>query len=196
MAISRICSVNGCDKKVWARGLCPMHLARLKRNGSPERRKRPANGEAQAFFENVVLPYDGDDCLVWPFSRNPQGYAELRMNGVTKRVHRLVCEAVNGPAPDNDSEALHSCGRGSHGCVSKNHLNWGTHAENMADMVRHGNSPRGERHGNAKLTADDVRIIRRLPDSVSREEIAKMFSIGAQHVTDIRRRKRWAWLDR
>lgn len=31
----RICTVDGCGKKLYARGYCEMHYARLRRNGSP-----------------------------------------------------------------------------------------------------------------------------------------------------------------
>lgn len=194
MANSRICSIDGCGKPVLARGWCGMHYRRWSRNGDIATRKRPGNGDAQDYFRRHVLTYDGDACLIWPFSRTIYGYGELRVAGRAQRVHRLVCEATHGPAPTSLHEAAHSCGNGRNGCVNPNHLRWRTHSENMKEMVEHGSSPRGERHGNAKLSADDVLQIRSLSKIMGRQEIASMFDICAAHVTDIVARKRWGWL--
>lgn len=32
------------------------------------RRKVPPRGSVTKYFDTVVLPYDGDECLLWPFS--------------------------------------------------------------------------------------------------------------------------------
>lgn len=42
------------------------------------------------------------------------------------------------------------------GCVRGDHLSIGTSADNNRDQYVHGTAPVGERHGNAKLTADMV----------------------------------------
>lgn len=99
-------------------------------------------------------------------------------------VHRVVATVFHGQAPTPRHEARHLDGnpRNNH----KDNLAWGTHIENMADMIRHGTQgsrlhpermPRGERHGSrtkpervargernglAKISADDVRAVRRV----------------------------------
>lgn len=65
----------------------------------------------------------------------------LRKSGEThnRRVHRLVCEAFNGAAPDGKTLALHR-----NGDVSDNrpeNLYWGDHSDNRKDSVLHGTHP-------------------------------------------------------
>lgn len=74
-----------------------------------------------------------------------------------RAVHQLVLTAFIGPAPSGH-EGCHNNGQAAD-CTLGN-LRWDTHAANMADMVRHGTSPAGERHGNAKLTQAAVTEIR------------------------------------
>lgn len=54
----------------------------------------------------------------------------------TVEVHRLVLEAFVGPCPSG-MEALHADDVKSNNALSN--LRWGTHSENMRDVVRNGN---------------------------------------------------------
>lgn len=86
------------------------------------------------FLREDVLRYSGDDCLPWPYARDTGGYGILRIGGQRHVVSRWVCEATNGAPPEPTYEATHSCGNGHLGCVTKRHLRWGTHAQNMAEI--------------------------------------------------------------
>ena len=85
----------------------------------------------------------------------------LRVKGKTKQkdVHQLVMLAFQGPPPPG-MEVLHSTPNRVD-CRLSN-LSYGTHAQNGLDMVRHGTVAvhKGEAHGMARLTDDDVRTIR------------------------------------
>ncbi|MGY3199690.1 hypothetical protein [Streptomyces sp. TE5632] len=97
-----------------------------------------------------------------------------------------------------DADVRHTCngGSGEHGCVNLRHLTLGTHAENMRDMVEAGRSARGERHGSSKLTAEQVRAIRRRrAGGVSTAQLAAEYGVKDQAIYKIVRRERWAWLD-
>ncbi len=153
-------------------------------------RVRASPGATQAYFEDVVLPYVGDACLIWPFARDRDGYGMMS----SRRVHRMVCEAVNGPPPTPGHESAHSCGRGSSGCVTPKHLRWATRAENVSDRHVHGSTARGSQHGRAKLTEAQARKIRGLRPSMSRRAIASLFGISPATVNDIDQRRTWAWL--
>jgi hypothetical protein len=72
-------------------------------------------------------------------------------------VHRLVLTTFVGPCPDG-LECLHRDGNPANNAASN--LRWGSRSENLLDAVKHGAKPVGERHHNAKLTAEQVLSIR------------------------------------
>ncbi len=90
------------------------------------------------FWRDVVLTYDGNECLVWPFARTDAGYGNLYHCGKIHLVHRITCKESHGGPPTPRHMAIHSCGNGNVGCVTKSHLKWGTQSENMVDFHRHG----------------------------------------------------------
>lgn len=193
MAISRICSIPNCGKLHYAKDLCDPHYKRLLRHGNPLAGKTD-RGAAIRFYEDVVLVYLGDECLVWPFDRKRNGYAGMRHDGKSVLVSRRVCEEVNGPPPSPDHEAAHSCGGGHLGCVSKWHLSWKTSKENKADKLIHDTHDRGERNSQAKITEDMAIEIIALRGKESQSSIARRLGIVQQQVSRIQRGKRWAWL--
>lgn len=147
------------------------------------------------FYRNVVLTYNGEECLIWPFGRGKTGYPMLWDDGQMQYVHLLLCKEVNGPPPTPDHDAAHSCGKGKQGCVTKRHLDWKTRIENEADKLEHGTHNRGARHGLSILTDDDVRQIRTLRGYLPQAEIGQMFGVSRVAVCQIHTRQRWGWLD-
>lgn len=194
MAAKSLCSVDGCCNPSRTRGWCYKHYARWRAHGDPTILKRVENGEPRRYLDEVVLPYDGQECLIWPYYRGSHGYALLHVDGSPKVVSRMVCEETKGPPPTPDHEAAHSCGKGHLGCVAKSHLSWKTTAQNHADKLIHGTHDRGERSVNAKITEADVQEIRRLAKTVPQKEIAERFNLSRSHVCDIVHGERWAWL--
>jgi len=65
----------------------------------------------------------------------------------------------------------------------------------MADMRIHGTLPKGERHGFAKLTEADIRLIRSLEGAGSKKKIGEAFGIGEGQVGRIHRRQNWGWVE-
>jgi len=196
MATQRICSVEGCGKSHSARGLCGAHYRKWKRYGDPlAGGTRTANGKPFDFIEKTVLPYDGDECILWPFAKTERGYPIIYLDGHNTTASRLVCEITNGPAPTPAHQAAHSCGNGHLACVTKGHLRWATVSENKADMVDHGTRMRGAAIPTAKLSEQDVRVIRSLEGSMSRKAIAERYGVTASLVWCIFKRKAWGWLE-
>lgn len=137
MATSRVCSIPDCGKPVKTKGWCTGHYKRWLRHGSPTCGRTPP-GEPERFYRQVVLPYDGDECLLWPYAALSSGYATLHLNGRAQIVSRLVCEETYGPPPTRHHEAAHRCGKGHLGCVTRSHLRWATPTENQADKLLSG----------------------------------------------------------
>ncbi|MEK1930877.1 MAG: hypothetical protein AAAC47_14080 [Pararhizobium sp.] len=132
MAFPNICLIPGCVKYTHARDLCVAHYRKLMRHGDPLGGHFTC-GDGLAYLQDIILSYDGDACLIWPFATNSKGYAMMRMHGKMQLVTRIVCKQVYGPPPTTEHEAAHSCGRGASGCVAKDHLRWATPDENRAD---------------------------------------------------------------
>lgn len=187
-----LCSMPECSKPVSARGWCHAHYTRWRKYGAPTSGSTKP-GDPQKFFDEAML-FDGDDCLIWPFSKN-KGYAHISIDGITKSVSRLFCETIYGVAPTDEHEAAHSCGRGDQGCVTKRHLRWATAKENAADKIAHGTTNRGERSPTAKITEKQALEIRRLcRKGVSQADMARRFKVYRSTISRIVSGDRWSWL--
>lgn len=191
MSAPSLCSIEGCGEPVFARGWCQMHYRRWMRHGDAAvKLERPS--PARDFLREVIQAGEfGDACLIWPFAKS-NGYPSLGQGRRSVLVHRKVCEAVHGPAPAPDHDAAHLCG--VRACINGRHLRWASRAENMSDTLVHGTHTRGERNGNAKLTEDAVRLIRR-DKTTSRKDLARRFEVSERAVRLARARKSWAWLE-
>jgi hypothetical protein len=188
------CSIQGCGNPHIAKGFCSTHYSRFKKHGNPLGGRATARGELLRFFKEVVMPYEGVDCLVWPYARCSNGYGRVWKDDRLQGVHRLVCEETHGPPPTAQHEAAHSCGKGHEGCVTKGHLSWKTPKENQADKFSHNTHNRGERHPMAKLTEPDVREIRSLQGKERQHVTAKRFGVSRNSVSNIQNGRTWLWL--
>lgn len=113
----------------------------------------------------------------------------------TKRVHILVLEHFIGKKPKG-FETRHLDGDKSNNKLSN--LKWGTKKDNGQDKIRHGTSKinKGECHGNAKLTEQEVRMIIYMygTGEFTQREIASIYNIHQVHVSKIILKKVWKHL--
>jgi DNA-binding transcriptional regulator YiaG len=107
-------------------------------------------------------------------------------------VHRLVLLAFVGPAP----EGMRCChGNGKRDDNRLSNLRYDTAKANTADAIRHGTLARGERAGNAKLTADDVHAIRSAyAMGEYQRPLARRFGVTQITVSRIVRGETWGHL--
>lgn len=135
-----VCSVDGCESPVGRTGgggYCRKHYRRFRAHGDPLA-GGTEKGEARSFVEKSATSEE-DECIVFPFYRNDDGYGRLNLDsGRYVGAHFYACEVRNGPRPSKDHEARHSCGNGHEGCVNGKHLSWGTRKDNVADAIAHG----------------------------------------------------------
>lgn len=190
------CNVGGCAKAAHARGWCRMHYMRWWEHGDVNfvAKHQPEKGAVSAFVERAIACTE-QCCLIWPFSRNNKGYAQVRNKSVSRLVTRLVCEAINGAPDFPDAEAAHSCGNGHLGCVNGSHLRWATGSENSQDMIAHGRALRGQKSPNNKLTPEQVKAIyRRVNNGETQRPLAVEYGVAQTLISRIKRRLIWSWL--
>lgn len=187
------CSVEGCERRHLARMLCSMHYHRWERHGDPLG-GGVFRGDGLNFFEETVLTYQNDDCLIWPFHRDAYGYGKVTKDGRLHSVHRLLCEIINGPPPGPKDEAAHNCGNGAMGCCNPKHVRWDSRTGNQFDRIEHGTSNRGSNHGLSKLDEDSVKQILALRGSKSQSKIAAQFGVSQPAINAIFTKRNWGWI--
>lgn len=152
-------------------------------------------------------------CILWEKAKTPKGYGVTTRNGKQVYAHRVAAEIAYGSIPEG-MMVCHSCDNPS--CINPDHLFFGTHKDNMADMRRKGRSAGGDRHkskvkpesvqhgeqvGTSKLTAAQVAEIRSaytpgklggLPRPNSLMGLAKQYGVSYAAVHKIINRRTWA----
>lgn len=133
----------------------------------------------------------------------PRHRVVLACNGHlrTVLVHRLVMAAFVGPCPDG-MEVCHNNGNSTDNRLDN--LRYDTHLNNLADRELHGTMIRGDRHParidpsyfargsehpSSKFTDEDVIFIR--TSTLSRKDLASMFSVHVGTISCIRSGKEW-----
>jgi len=123
--------------------------------------------------------------------RSVDGYLSVCLYGgrkpTLKRIHRLVLAAFDRP-PKPGEQCRHLNGVPDDNRLEN--LAWGSALENQRDRKDHGTDPKGERNGNAKLTASQVRAV--FVDTRAQTVIAKQYGVTQALVGMIKRREIWA----
>lgn len=192
----KLCLIEGCDHPVKARGYCSRHYQRLMTFGDPLG-GGTYSGEPRRFFEETVLTYKGDDCLIWPYGKDQNGYGKIHVGDTIRFVHRLACEAINGPPPSKDHQAAHSCGNGRGGCVNPNHTRWATQVENEKDKLIHGTHIRGENNVSSKFKETDIHKIRQsyAKGEYTQRQLGDKYGVHQVYISQIITGKKWGWLE-
>lgn len=156
------------------------------------------------------------DCWLWEGRCDEDGYGLFgewqRGEGrsINHRAHRYAWQITYGPIPDG-LWVLHKCDTPA--CVNPSHLFLGTNDDNVADMVAKGrqfgmvtaptnpatqarhpdyDNRRGSLHGQAKLTEDQVREIRRRRQAgVTLAVLAGEFRVTIAMIGHIVHRRSW-----
>ena len=71
-------------------------------------------------------------CEEWAGPFFASGYGRVQVNGRSRRAHRVVWEATQGPLAAGE-HVLHKCDNKR--CVNIDHLHVGSHGDNMAEAV-------------------------------------------------------------
>lgn len=122
-----------------------------------------------------------DECVLWPYSVEYNGYGHFGYNGKLYRAHKFMCELVHGPSPLPELEASHSCGVAA--CINPRHLSWETHSENEKRKREHGTirggakGPEGNGGSRTYLTKEQIDDIRSSKGKVSADFLAEKYGL-------------------
>jgi hypothetical protein len=141
-------------------------------------------------IEKWSSPIPVTGCWIWTGSLNNLGYGRFAINRSHRGAHRMSWEAHRGQIPPG-LQVLHKCDVRC--CVNPDHLFLGTASDNMGDMWakrRHpGAGQRGEKHSQAKLTAEQVAEIR--ASRPFTKGLAKKYGVSNSRISAIRNNQSW-----
>lgn len=160
----------------------------------------------QQMFDLKTPERPDNSCWPWDAALFSNGYGAMKHGGKTLKGHRVSYELHKGRIPDG-MYVCHSCDNKS--CTNPDHLWIGTPADNMNDKVAKGrqskgaahaetfrnspvyleNRPRGEKHGQSKVTDQQrAEIITRRQSGEVQRTIAEDYGITQSAVSYIWRK--------
>lgn len=182
---NKTCSIEQCDRRHYARGLCERHYKKRELLGLS--RLAPNKDVESRFWKNVDRRGD-DECWPWKTAESRHGYGNLWVGDRVRKGTHVSLFLATGKWPTQD--VLHSCDYPP--CVNPKHLREGTHLENMREAIERGRFPELQGANFAKLTKDQVAVIRhrsRAGESV--RSLAFEFNVSKQTVWRIRENMTW-----
>jgi hypothetical protein len=167
-------------------GVCIAQLYRIK-SGERWKDTTPQMSRKDQFLskakEGTYNDTLGSHCLEMPTSR-----MICRYNNKSTSAHRIAWMIEHGDIPKH-LMVRHKCNNAR--CINHEHLELGTHKDNMEDRQTSGRTAEGVRHGMVRLTEDNVRYIRQNPDKKTGRDLAVQFNITPANVSRIVLRKSW-----
>jgi len=117
----------------------------------------------------------------------------INNRGINRRVCTLVAEAFLGLRP----EGLLCCHKDGNpqNNIPKN-LRWDTAKSNSQDMIKHGNSCRGEKNGHAKLVKEQVLEIKKKYNTgrYTQQQLGDEYGVLQSSISSIIKGVNWFWL--
>ena len=149
--------------------------------------------QRSAFWAKVGKSKSNDGCWLWKGALNHGGYGVFGTKaspvlGGQVRAHRAAYELRVGRIPQGQL-VLHRCD--IRNCVNPGHLFLGSHADNMRDMSRKQRRA-GERNPKAKLTEEDVLVIRKLRGVETCATLAVRYKVSPGTISSVWARHTWS----
>jgi len=145
---------------------------------------KPKQSELERFMSHVKKHENG--CWLWTaYCMKRNKYGLFRTPKRHELAHRVSYRLFNGELDARD--VMHKCDIPN--CVNPDHLSLGTRLENMRDAKAKGRMRVGESHGRAKLTNEQVELIKK--SNKFQKDIAKEFGITQSHVSCLKSGKKW-----
>jgi hypothetical protein len=181
------CIEPDCASPADARQLCVKHLYHWRNKNRDKVRK--ISGSTPDEFWSRVRRGDPEQCWPWLKADGSEAtwYGNKLWLGRQQLAHRIAYMLTYGTMPPL---LMHSCDNPP--CCNPAHLRPGSHKTNALERKERGRGAAGSRHGNAVLTDDQVKEIRKLYDSGERRsKIVEAYGISRSMVYNIGRRTHW-----
>jgi DNA-binding CsgD family transcriptional regulator len=173
-------------KKEYLRAYYVKHKQKINKRRQkirPSRAKNPVVSKAARFWRQVEVQDTG--CWNW-ITKHKRIRPAFPLNNRIMNTQRAAWILTHGPITSN-LWVLHKCNNAS--CCRPDHLYLGTHKQNMEDRDNAQRTAKRARHGMAKLTEDQVALIR--SSNQGSRELAAILGIARNYVSSIRKGKRW-----
>lgn len=158
-------------------------------NSLGHRRNASTRGDDTERFWQYVDRGEPDACWEWTGYRDADGYGSFALWPTRIGAHRFAFESVNGPLEEGEC-VRHRCDNPP--CVNPSHLTRGSIVENNRDKTLRGRDAKGERHGMARYTVEQVRDVkRRLARREPRAAIAAETGVPVTTIATIATGKQW-----
>ncbi len=123
---------------------------------------------------------------------DPKGTIVTSKHGKRMSIARFIYEECFGEV-DEGLVIRHKCDNTN--CINPEHLETGTHYDNVQDAVKRGRTTRGEKNPGSKLTVEEVKEIRRLQHVIPIDRVASMFGISQTQVWRVWTRENWKYVN-
>ena len=157
-------------------------------------------GDIREYFEMMHIPEPMSGCWLWlgpTNNKTGQSYASFRKRDEIRSEfgRRMVPVAwfslvLHGTPRPPGAWGCHKCDTPQ--CVNPEHLYWGTPTTNNRDTVKRKRGKFGETHPNAKLTEEDVRVVRCYHSvGVRARHLSRIFGVWDNAIRQILSRRTW-----
>ena len=151
-----------------------------------EAKRSAGNPPVKIWLKYASVICDLSSCWLWTRMEKGRRYPRLIVKRKEYQLSHLVWLWVQGSLPQG-RYVCHHCDVPL--CVRPSHLFLGTAKDNAHDRDSKGRGAKGSRNGNAKLTEDQVRKIRRGGRSIA--ELSKAYGVTREMISLIRLGKFW-----
>ncbi len=184
----KVCTHSSCIRRLYARGYCTRHYARLLKYNDVNKLGYYKNS-LETFHAKYIID-DITQCWIWIGFKNPKKYGYFSIENKKVLTHRFSYEQFIGRIP-HEMCVLHECDTPS--CVNPKHLFLGTHADNVQDKINKKRQAIGEKNGKSKLTIEDIKAIKRHLHLkiLSIVEISYIFNVTATCIHYIKKNLTW-----
>ena len=189
-----MCTVENCDRKIYAFQLCEKHYVRFKKYGNPLGGiKNHATPEER--FWRFVQKFDG--CWKWSGKKN-NGYGAFSKGSKKDGAflaHRFSWELHNKQKIPKGMFVMHKCDNPE--CTNPEHLMIGTPKQNTQDMIAKGRkktvAPVGLGNVKSILNEEKVRLIRESNDSHA--AVGRLLGVSSNCVRGVRTGRTWSHVE-